>query len=51
MTEFTKLCMQLQEENEQIKNALRRLTNEETQWSYEERNCLFDVREYQKSKC
>lgn len=43
--ELKKTCFLLQTENENLKTKMRKITNEETQWTYHEDYSLFDVRQ------
>lgn len=45
--DLQKLCLELQSENHNLKETIRRLMNEETTWVYAKKDRLFDLREYQ----
>ena len=44
MGEMKKLFAELQTENQNLKEMLKELKNERTEWTYGEEGCLFDVR-------
>ncbi len=45
MSELKKICHKLECENVDLKNQLKELKNEKTDWSYKEGDCLFSMRE------
>lgn len=47
--EMKKLYAELQKENQELKNMLKEIKNEKTEWTYEKEGCLFDVREPQRA--
>ncbi len=49
MSEMKKLYVELQKENENLKQMLKELKNEKTEWTYGEGGCLFDVREHREA--
>lgn len=52
MSELQKLCVLLQNENIELKNTLRELTNEKTEWIYDgQEGRLFDVSKHQEAVC
>lgn len=44
--ELKNMCEGLKKENEILKQKIRELTNEKTEWVYEKGDSLFDVREF-----
>ena len=51
ISEMKKICLNLQQENENLKNILNELNDGKTEWNYQKNGYLFDVREYQKNAC
>ncbi len=49
LSEMKSLYLQIQKENENLKNMLKEIKNEKTEWVYRQNDCLFDVREYKKA--
>lgn len=49
MGEMKKLYAGLQKENEELKTMLKELKGEKTVWTYEKKDCLFDVQEYREA--
>lgn len=45
--EMKKLCVALQQENEELKSTVRELKHGKTQWTYGQNGCLFDVSKHQ----
>ncbi len=46
MSEVKKLYTELQKENQELKSMLKEINGEKTIWTYEKKDCLFDVQEY-----
>lgn len=47
MGEMQKLCLELKTENENLKQAIKEMRNDKTEWIYGQDGSLFDVRENQ----
>jgi len=45
VSEMKKLYAELLKQNEELKNTIREMKNEKTQWVYEKEDCLFDVQQ------
>lgn len=47
--EVKKTCLALKQENDELKSILREIGYGKTEWSYRQRDCLFDVRKHQEA--